>query len=314
MIAKLKKSKNKNEIVLALVFVALYIVFAFLGNNFLSLASNMNLLSQMVELGLLTIGMAASMLCGGMDMSVAATCSLCTVFLSIFIGNMGMSSPVAVLLTFCVAMICGAFNGFLVGYLKINSMLATLGAQSLFAGIGLVVSKGVTIAMPTTTFALFGRTKLFGFFPFQILVWVAAVALAILVFSYLITGRRIYLVGSNNEVARFAGINLKKTMFITYVFVAFMAFLASLVYASKISSGRADVADPLMLKTVCASVFGGVSSLGGIGSMAGAMLGVAVITIITNGLNMMNASTYLQQVVIGALLLIVLAFRHAKKK
>ena len=120
--------------------------------------------------------------------------------------------------------------------------------------------------------------------------------------------------GANNEVARFAGINLKKTMFMTYVFTALMAFLASLVFTSKISAGRADVADPLMLKTVCASVFGGVSSLGGIGSMAGAMLGVAVISIITNGLNMMNASSYLQQVVIGGLLLIVLAFRHAKKK
>ena len=314
MIEKLKNSKSKNEIVLALVFVALYIVFAFLGNNFLSLTSNMNLLSQMVELGLLTIGMAASMLSGGMDMSIAAICSLNTVCLSIFIGNMGMSGPVAALLTLVIALACGAFNGFMVGYLKINSMLATLGAQSLFAGIGLVISNGVTISIPTTTFALFGRTKLFGFFPFQILVWVAAVALAVLVFSYLILGRRIYLIGANNEVARFAGINLKKNLFMTYVFTALMAFLASLVFTSKISAGRADVADPLMLKTVCASVFGGVSSLGGIGSMAGAMLGVAVITIITNGLNMMNASSYLQQVLIGALLLVVLAFRHAKKK
>lgn len=314
MIAKLKKSKSKNEIVLALVFVALYIVFAFLGNNFLSLTSNMNLLSQMVELGLLTIGMAASMLSGGMDLSLAAICSLNTVFLAFFIGNQGMSAPVAIVLTFCIAMICGCFNGFLVGYLKINSMLATLGTQSLYAGIGLVLSKGVTISIPNTTFGLFGRTKLFGFFPFQILIWVLAIVLAVLLFSYMITGRRIYLVGANNEVARFAGINLKKNLFVTYVFSALMAFLASLVFTSKISAGRADVADPLMLKTVCASVFGGVSSLGGIGSMSGAMLGVAVITIITNGLNMMNASSYLQQVVIGALLLTVLAFRHAKKK
>lgn len=314
MIAKLKKSKHKNELVLVLVFVALYIVFAFLGNNFLSLASNMNLLSQMVELGLLTIGMAASMLSGGMDMSIAAICSLNTVFLSIFIGNLGMSSPVAMLLTFVIAMACGCFNGFLVGYMKITPMLATLGTQSLYAGIGLVISNGVTISIPNTTFALFGRTKLFGFFPFQILLWVFAIVLAVLLFSYLIAGRRIYLIGANAEVARFAGVNLRKNLFLTYVFCALMAFLASLVFTSKISAGRADVADSLMLKTVCASVFGGVSSLGGIGTMAGAMLGVAVITIITNGLNMMNASTYLQQVLIGALLLIVLAFRHAKKK
>ena len=116
------------------------------------------------------------------------------------------------------------------------------------------------------------------------------------------------------EVARFSGINLRKNLFITYMFSAAMAFVASLVFASKISSGRADVADGLLLKTVSASVFGGVSTLGGIGTIGGAMLGVAVITIISNGLDMINASSYLQQVVIGALLLIVLAFRHAKKK
>ena len=274
----------------------------------------MGLFSQMVELGLLTLAMAASMLSGGMDLSISAICSLCTVMLGIFIGRAGMPNAVAVLLTLVIALLCGAFNGFLVGYLKVNSMLATLGTQSLFAGIGLVVSNGVTVSIPNTTFALFGRTKLFGFFPLQILLLLLAIVVAVLVFNYLIVGRRIYLIGSSLEVARFSGINLRKNLFITYMFSAVMAFVASLVFASKISSGRADVADGLLLKTVSASVFGGVSTLGGIGTIGGAMLGVAVITIISNGLDMINASSYLQQVVIGALLLIVLAFRHAKKK
>ena len=141
-----------------------------------------------------------------------------------------------------------------------------------------------------------------------------AIGLAVLVFSYLIAGRRIYLIGASPEVARFAGINLRKNLFLTYMFCAAMAFLASLVFASKISAGRADVADSLLLKTVSASVFGGVSTLGGIGTLGGAMLGVAVITLISNGLDMINASSYLQQVVIGAMLLIVLAYRHARKK
>ena len=184
----------------------------------------------------------------------------------------------------------------------------------MFAGIGLVISNGVTVSIPNTTFALFGRTKLFGFFPLQILMLFLAIVASVLVFNYLIVGRRIYLIGSSVEVARFSGINLRKNLFITYMFSAAMAFVASLVFASKISSGRADVADGLLLKTVSASVFGGVSTLGGIGTIGGAMLGVAVITIISNGLDMINASSYLQQVVIGALLLIVLAFRHARKK
>lgn len=314
MRAKLKQAKNKNEIVLALIFILIFLVFSLISKHFFTLTNVMGLFSQMVELGLLTLAMAASVLSGGMDLSISAICSLCTVMLGIFIGRAGMPNAVAVLLTLVIALLCGAFNGFLVGYLKVNSMLATLGTQSLFAGIGLVVSNGVTVSIPNTTFALFGRTKLFGFFPLQILLLLLAIVAAVLVFNYLIVGRRIYLIGSSLEVARFSGINLRKNLFITYMFSAVMAFVASLVFASKISSGRADVADGLLLKTVSASVFGGVSTLGGIGTIGGAMLGVAVITIISNGLDMINASSYLQQVVIGALLLIVLAFRHAKKK
>ena len=314
MRAKLKQAKNKNEIVLALIFILIFLVFSLISKHFFTLTNVMGLFSQMVELGLLTLAMAASMLSGGMDLSISAICSLCTVMLGIFIGRAGMPNAVAVLLTLVIALLCGAFNGFLVGYLKVNSMLATLGTQSLFAGIGRVVSNGVTVSIPNTTFALFGRTKLFGFFPLQILLLLLAIVAAVLVFNYLIVGRRIYLIGSSLEVARFSGINLRKNLFITYMFSAVMAFVASLVFASKISSGRADVADGLLLKTVSASVFGGVSTLGGIGTIGGAMLGVAVITIISNGLDMINASSYLQQVVIGALLLIVLAFRHAKKK
>lgn len=314
MRTKLKQAKNKNEIVLALIFVLIFLVFSLISKHFFTLTNVMGLFSQMVELGLLTLAMAASMLSGGMDLSISAICSLCTVMLGVFIGRVGMPDAVAVLLTLAVALLCGAFNGFLVGYLKVNSMLATLGTQSLFAGIGLVISNGVTVSIPNTTFALFGRTKLFGFFPLQILMLFLAIVASVLVFNYLIVGRRIYLIGSSVEVARFSGINLRKSLFITYMFSAAMAFVASLVFASKISSGRADVADGLLLKTVSASVFGGVSTLGGIGTIGGAMLGVAVITIISNGLDMINASSYLQQVVIGALLLIVLAFRHARKK
>lgn len=196
----------------------------------------MSLLSQMVELGLLTIGMTASMLSGGMDLSVSAICSLSTVLLAVMIGNHGMDSMPAILLTFLLAMVCGAFKGFLVGYLKVTPMLATLGTQSLFAGLGLVISSGVTVSLPNTMFALFGRTKLGGVFPFQILLWMAAIVAAVILFSYLVTGRRIYLIGSNLEVARFSGINLRRNLFVTYLFSALMAFVAALVYASKISA------------------------------------------------------------------------------
>lgn len=307
-------TRHKNELVLACIFLALFVAFSLASANFFSVTNVMNLFSQMSTLGLLTLGMAASMLSGGMDLSVGALCSLSTVLCATFIGTHGMNAALAMILVFGVALVCGLFNGILIGYFKIDAMLVTLGTQSLFTGIGLVISKGITVSIPTDQFGLFGRYKLFGILPFQILLLFFAIAVSILLFNFRIAGRRIYLIGSNREVARFAGINIPRNIVFTYVFSAAMAFLAALVMASRVSSGRADVAAAQVLKSVSAAVFGGVSTLGGIGTLGGAMLGVAVITLISNGMDMMNLSTYLQQISTGAILLVVLAFRHMRRK
>ena len=306
--------KHKNESVLAVIFIVLFVFFSLASKNFLTLSNVMNLFSQMVTLALLTMGMAASMLSGGMDLSIGATCSMCTVLCATFVGTRGMHTLPALIITLLITLCCGAFNGFLIGYCKINSMLVTLGTQSLFTGVGLVLSKGVTVSIPLDRFALFGRTRLFGFLPVEVIILLIGIAISVLVFSYLIPGRRIYLIGANPQVARFAGINIASNIVFTYMFSSFYAFLGAIVLASRVASGRADVAAALVLKSVSAAVFGGVSTLGGIGTMAGAIMGVAVIQIITNGMDMMNFSTYLQQISIGAMLLIVLAFRHRKRR
>lgn len=310
----ISKMRHKNEFFMAIVFAVLFLVFSFSGSNFFSLTNIMNLFSQMSILGLLTLGMSASMFSGGMDLSIGAICSLCTVLLSTLIGTYGMNEALAVLIVLAAAVCCGVFNGVFIGYFKINSMLVTLGSQSLFTGIGLVVSKGITVSMPTDRFALFGRLRIAGVVPFQIVILLIALLISILIFNYTMTGRRIYLIGTNAEVAKFSGINLPRNIVFTYVFSAVAAFLAALVITSRVSSGRADVAAAQVLKAVSASVFGGVSTLGGIGTMGGAMLGAAVITLVVNGMDMMNISAFWQQISTGVLLLIVLAFRHARKK
>ena len=310
----IKQIRHKNELIMGLVFSVLFLVFSLGGNNFFSLTNIMNLFSQMAILGLLTLGISASMISGGLDLSIGALCSLGTVLLSTLIGVYNMSVAPAVLLVLTATLLCGMFNGFLVGYLKINSMLVTLGTQSLFTGIGLVVSKGITVSMPNDRFELFGRLRIGGIVPFQIVILLVAVMISILIFNYTAFGRRIYLIGSSPVVARFSGMNLKRNILLVYVFSAFMAFLAALVITSRASSGRADIAAAQVLKAVSASVFGGVSTLGGIGTLGGAILGAAVIILVVNGMDMMNISAFWQQISIGGLLLIVLALRHARRR
>lgn len=297
---------------LILFFIALFAFFSFFSNHFASLTNVMSLFAQMVELGFLTLGMAISLLSGGMDLSVGALASLGTVLFAVFIGQMGWPLLPAMLVVLMLMLLAGLLNGFLVAHLRVTSMLATLGTQSLFTGIGLVISTGVTVTVPADSMRLFGRHLVFGVIPFQVLLFMPLVIMVGLLANRSILGREIYLVGCNEEAARFTGVNVKRTIMKVYLISAAMAFFAALVFTSRISSGRADVLNAKVLQTVSAAVFGGISTKGGIGTIGGAMLGVAIITIVGNGLDMMNVSQFLQQVIIGSLLLITLALRNLK--
>jgi len=309
----MKAVLKRNETVLALLFLVIFIGFSVTSKHFFKVGNIMNLFAQMVELGLLVLAMSASMISGGMDLSIGMLASFGTVLLAVFISTLGMTEWTAILFVLAISLACGMLNGYLVGYLKITAMLVTLGTQSLFMGIGLVVSNGQTIAIKTG-FELFGRYKIFGVVPFQIVIYMLAISFSIILFNYTMTGRRIYMIGTNTEVARFAGISLRRNLFGTYVFSAFMSFLAALVIASRVASGRADVAGAKVLQAVCAAVFGGVSTMGGVGTVGGAVLGVAIITLISNGMDMLNISQFIQQIVTGAMLLVVLALRRVRAK
>ncbi len=311
---RLNKTISNNEVLLGIFALLLFIAFSFSSSYFFRLGNIMQLTAQLVELGLLTLAMSASIISGGMDLSIGAMTSLSTVLLSIFMGTMGMNMWVSILIAMIIALICGVLNGFLCGFLKINPMLATLGTQALYTGIGLVVSKGVTIQCIREEFFFFGQGRIVGLLPFQTVILIVVVALSVVLISHSIWGRRIYLIGSSPEAARFAGINYEWNIMLVYIYSAFMSFICAIIIASRISGGRADVADPLVLQSVSAAVFGGISITGGAGNIIGAMIGVIIFTLVSNGMNMMNASQFLQQIIIGSILLAVLIFRYFTKK
>lgn len=311
---KLNKMASNNELTLIFFALLLFIGFSFASPYFFRLGNLMQVTAQLVELGLMTLAMSASIISGGMDLSIGAMTSLYTVLLATFMGSMGMSMWVAILLTLVVSLLCGMLNGFLCGYLKINSMLATLGTQALFTGLGLVISKGVTIQCLNEKFFIFGQGRIGGLLPFQTVILIITAVFSIILISRSKWGRRVYLIGSSGKVAKFAGINYEWNIMLVYVFSAIMSFICAIVITSRISGGRADVADPLVLQSVSAAVFGGISITGGAGNITGAIIGVIVFTMVSNGMNMVGASQFLQQIIIGSILLVVLMLRQLVKR
>jgi len=311
---KVNKMANNNEVILTLFAIFLFTCFSFSSPYFFRIGNLMQLTAQLVELGLMTLAMSASIISGGMDLSIGAMASLFTVLLATFMGKMGMPMWIAILITFIISLVCGILNGLLCGRLKVNPMLATLGTQALFTGLGLVISKGVTIQCINEKFFFFGQGRIGGLLPFQTVILIITAIISVILITKTKWGRRIYLIGSNNEAAKFAGINFELNIILVYVFSAIMSFICAIVITSRISGGRADVADPLVLQSVSAAVFGGISITGGSGNILGAMIGVVVFTLVSNGMNMMGASQFLQQVIIGSILLIVLMFRQLIKR
>lgn len=308
----MKKLSKSSELLLPLLFLALFVFFSIATEHFFQLSNIMLLFAQMVELGLLTMAMSVSIISGGMDLSIGTLASLCTVLFAIFMGVMGIPMVPAVLMVLAIAIVGGMINGFMVGHLKVTAMLATLGTSSMFTGIGMLITSGATVVNPNPSFSFIGQYKIGGIIPFQLIIFGIAIFMAYVLFGYTRWGRRIYMIGSNPEVARFAGINIKKDLLRVYLFSAVMACMAGMVLASRVSSGRADIADSMVLRTVAASVLGGISINGGSGRLTGAMMGVAIFAIISNGLSMMRVSSFLLQVIIGGILLLVLVLRQVR--
>jgi ribose/xylose/arabinose/galactoside ABC-type transport system permease subunit len=292
---------NQKAIVLLAFLVLLIVLFSILSSSFLRFGNLLQISAQMVELALLTIGMSVCVISGGFDLSIGSLAGLGSVCLAMMISS-GMSMWLAILLVGLALVLCGAFNGLLIGYLNINPLLVTLGTSSVFTGIAMGVSSGRAVSGLPDIFFFFGQGYV-GFIPFQVIVLVIVLFLSIVLLNYTPWGRKVYLIGSNPKVARFAGINLGWNTMLVYVYSAFLAFLASVVLTSRLATGRADLGSVYVLPAVSAAVFGGIKVSGGSGSVLGAIIGVATFAVISNGFNMLDLSQYAQQIVVGVILI-----------
>lgn len=302
-----------SEVVLVLILLGICLVFSVISPYFLKVDNLFLISGQMVELGLLAIGMSVALISGGFDLSIGALGSFATVLLGIFIGRMGLSMWLGMLIVLIATLLFGALNGFLCGFLKLEPMLATLGTSGLIAGLSLGIARSDVILIKNPDY-IFGKMRIGGVIPLQFLIYFAAIFVAVILLNYTRWGRRVYMLGCNKSVAGYSGINVRKTTFMVYIFSAFMSFLAAVVVSSRLESGKATVLDPLVLQAVTAAMFGGISIKGGSGNIIGAVIGVVTFSVISNGLNMIGLSQFLKQVIQGVVLLGVLAYNIWREK
>jgi ribose transport system permease protein len=289
--------------------IIMIVAFSLSSPVFMTAQNMRNVGLQAAALAAVSFGQTFVILTGGLDLSVGSAVALVSVTTALvgarYGGVAGMAAGVFAGTTVGVA------NGLAVTWFRVFPFIATLAMMSIVSGLALNVSSGSAVGDVPTTFTDLAIERVLGV-PVPLLIAIALLILAFVFLRYFRLGRHIYAVGGNLQASKLSGIPVSAVVFMAYVLCAFCASIGGLILTARVASGQPTLGTSLPLQSVAAVVLGGVSLFGGRGSIIGVAFGVAFIGILSNGLNLLNVSSYTQMMVIGAALIVSVTFdqRH----
>ena len=279
-----KKLFSKYGIYVA--FVALFVVLAVASPTFLTSQNLINVLRQVSVNGILAVGMTFVVLTGGIDLSVGSMLALSAVVATSFATTeCGFPLPMAIFMGVLVGAGCGAFNGLFVAKFKVAPFIVTLAMTTIARGLALIITDGRPVINLTQDYTAIGNGSA-GPIPYPVIILIAVLVVGIFLLHFTKYGRHVYAVGGNENSAIVSGINAAGVKFSTYVM-----------------TGQPAAGEGYELDAIAAAVIGGTSLSGGVGTMAGTIIGMFILGFLSNGLDLLNVSSYWQQVVKGAIII-----------
>jgi ribose transport system permease protein len=288
------------EVGLPIVVLILLVIFSFSSDVFFTVQNLRNVGVAAAALAAVSFGQTFAVLTAGLDLSVGSTVALVSVVAAF--GSRSHGVVVGVAEGIAAGLCVGVINGLVITQLRVFPFIATLAMLSILAGLALNLSGGVPVSGLPEDFGNFAYTLVLGI-PAPFLVALIVLAVSHFTLRYTRFGRRIFAVGGNQEAARLSGIDVDRVKIIAYIFCSLFTAVGSIVLTSRVASGQPTLGTSLPLESVAAVVLGGVSLFGGRGSVIGVAFGVAFVSILSNGLNLLNVSSYTQMMVIGAALI-----------
>lgn len=288
-------------------------IFAFGNAAFLSVGNGLTVLLQTSVIGLLGIGMTLVIITGGIDLSVGSVLALAGTAAGIAV-KAGIPVPFAMVAGIGVGALCGAVNGFIITKMRITPFVATLGMMLIARGVALQLTGAAPISQLGEAFGRLGNGALFRVLgtgtnglpkvifpgiPYPAIL-LAAVAIGV---AYMLRhrpiGRHIYATGSHEEAARLSGVEVDRTKIAAYTMSGALAGLSGIVLMSRLVTAQPNEGVMYELDAIAAAVIGGASLMGGVGGISGTMIGAFIIGVLRNGLNMAGVSAFIQQIIIG---------------
>ena len=295
-------------------FVLFMIGFTLANQRFLDPDNIMGVVRSSAILGVMALGVTFVVISGNLDLSVGSMMSFSTIVVLDLHDKIGPTMAIPAM--FAMTLLLGAFIGFLVGYLKLNSLIVTLGMLSAIHGLTLTYSGGKNMDISDkegTWFSVFGQGDALGI-PVPILMFVLLAALLGLVLSKTPFGRKVYAVGGNGVASTFSGIRRPRVVFSCYLISAFCVATAGLIQASRSMGSKNTVGQGLELEVLAAVILGGASLLGGSGTIFKTVIGVLILGFIQNGLLLVGLQFYVQFVVTWIIIILAVWLDIAAKR
>lgn len=300
-----KTELAKNGIFIAL--LALIAFFSIMNPNFLSVKNGTNILLQVAELGLIAIPLSLLLITGVVDLSVGSIASMSAVISGMTMSATG-SMAVGLLAGVVFGALAGAINGYLVAYLRLNPIVITLGFLSVWGGAAMLLSGGRTVTrseLPEAFRAL--GTFSIGPIPFRLVLFIVVAALAWYFLARHRVGRAIYAIGGNERAAHLMGLSVVRTRFVLFVVSGAAAAVAGVMLAAKVQSVSPAIGLNMEMEALTVVLLGGVAFAGGAGRMGGVIAGLLFFGVLRSGLVFMQASPFLQTVIVGMTLVIAVS-------
>jgi ribose transport system permease protein len=298
--------------------VVLTAVFSLTSNAFFTIDNAMTIALQVTSIGLLGIGATCVIITGGIDLSVGSVLALSGVVAALAVKEYDWPIWLAMLAGILTGTVCGLLNGIAVTRLKLPPFIATLGMMLIARGFALQITGARAVSGLGDAFGELGNGSLFriesigddGFpnvafpgIPYPVILMIVIAIAVSYMLNRSVLGRHIYAVGSNADAARLSGVDVDRVTIFTYVLSGALAGLTGCVLMSRLVTGQPNEGVMYELDAIASAVIGGTSLIGGVGTISGTAIGAFVIGILRNGLNMNGVSAFIQQIIIGFVIL-----------
>ncbi len=295
------------------VLIVLFIAFAAANDKFLSSNNLFTIARQVSMFGIAAVGMTFVILIGGIDLAAGSVITLVNVVCAYLMVKLHFGILAAILTSLLLSVLIGALNGIMVSRIGMPAIIATFATQIIFEGVAYIMSGGTPIYGFNPAFKVIGQGYV-GPVPVPVIIMAVCFLLGAFILNKTYFGRFFYAVGGNEEASRLSGIKVKFVKFMIYCLSGLFAGIAGIVMLSRTNSAQPTAGKGFEFDVITCVVLGGVSVSGGFGKISNVVAGTLIIGILSNGMVLMNVSTYMQMVVKGLVLILAVGFDSIQNK